>query len=85
MEVVPCATLLTSPDALMVAVVETVELQVTDAVMSSVPAANFPLAEYCCALPSGRVALTGETVMVVRPVALPVPVRLIRPGLPNAV
>ena len=85
MVVLPWATLVARPAALILAVPVVDEVQVTDAVRFCVlPLLNLPLAVYCCVVPSGMLALAGVTVRVVRPVTLPVPLRGITLGLPNA-
>ena len=81
----PWATALASPEALMVATPVAEEFQVTDAVRFCVlPLLNLPVAAYCCVPAGGMFALAGVTVRVVSPVTLPVPLRVIRAGLPKA-
>lgn len=83
--VLPWATALARPEALMVATPVAEELQVTDAVKFCVlPLLNLPVATYCFVPVGGMVALAGVTVREVRPVTLPAPLRVIRAGLPKA-
>ena len=83
--VLPWVTLLARPALLIVATPVADELQVTSAVrLCELPLLNLPVATYCCVFPSGTFALAGVSVIEVKPVSLPVPVRTTRLGLPKA-
>jgi hypothetical protein len=62
------------------------ELQLTEVVRFTVRTGpvNVPVAVNCCVSPSTIEAFTGVTAMEANPVALPVPVRLTKVGLPKA-
>ena len=87
---VPGAALVANPSLparlLMVAMAGTDEAHVTDVVTFTERAGpvNVPVAVNCRVDPSAIEGFTGVTAMEVRPVALPVPLRLTSIGLPKA-
>jgi hypothetical protein len=77
----PCATVVARPLTLIVAAL--LALHVTALVkFSVVPLLKWPVAVNCCWVPSGMDGLAGVTVIAVKPLTLPVPVRLTTLGLP---